>query len=580
MTDLPELPKPTKRKLGLQWSILLDTHGLTGEHLRWRDRQGARRRRIEAQMSPGRVSPGGGDSWPDEEAVGRKGIAPSVAVAEGRFANLSEEYWRLWSGTGYETFASWLDALERTVANEVASIWKGHSDPIDQWYETECRRAVEKALGVLVREWAKRARRAELERLKHDEWLEPATAVNGKSQKLGAHENARSANETAQPIDADERTWLKYRSWFKANLERLEAMAARSDPLHLPLDEQDAQRFARNAAKQRFDDLAEVDYRHWVDSGLSHETFSARLSELHTQVLKASTELWSLGSKNVREWYEKNCQLPAEGELGAKVGRWEQRARTAELVRHLSRDGGLSLIGQIEELAKLITEEDQKVPGSEDRRRLRVHLYDVGHRFDGGYTGDFLERSRLAIASVGFQFGPPSEFSPLEFSLRMLFRELVCEREPLYDPQIARLNSEQVGRYLWAPHSGNSTTPDSGEVRNPCEALRWYCQRLVGLLGLPEVTKVNKANPLLPSRGRDARGRARKRDITLLQRSDGGLYESVDFPTAETYADISPRRRQQLMKDDGPLRVVGKGQKRRITVESLVSYCPPAEDAK
>ena len=73
---------------------------------------------------------------------------------------------------------------------------------------------------------------------------------------------------------------------------------------------------------------------------------------------------------------------------------------------------------------------------------------------------------------------------------------------------------------------------------------------------------------------------ALQRDIALLRRADGTLYESVDFPTAETYADISPRRRQQLMKDDGPLKVVGKGRKRRITVESLIAYCPPAEDAK
>lgn len=70
-----------------------------------------------------------------------------------------------------------------------------------------------------------------------------------------------------------------------------------------------------------------------------------------------------------------------------------------------------------------------------------------------------------------------------------------------------------------------------------------------------------------------------KGDLKLLQKIDGSLYESVAFLTAEAYADISDRRRQQLM-GDGTLNVVGKGQNRRITVESLVAYCPPIEKAK
>src|SRR5258708_33948080 len=90
----------------------------------------------------------------------------------------------------------------------------------------------------------------------------------------------------------------------------------------------------------------------------------------------------------------------------------------------------------------------------------------------------FLERARLAITGVGFQLGPPSGVRPLEFSLRMLFRELVCEQEPLHDPQIARLNDEQLGRYLYAPYSGNSITPETVKFFNLCEALQWDCQRL------------------------------------------------------------------------------------------------------
>jgi len=70
----------------------------------------------------------------------------------------------------------------------------------------------------------------------------------------------------------------------------------------------------------------------------------------------------------------------------------------------------------------------------------------------------------------------------------------------------------------------------------------------------------------------------RKGDIKLLERADGSQYESVDFPTAEGYAGVTPRRRQQLMKD-GTLALIGKGMNRRITVESLPAYCPPKEDA-
>jgi hypothetical protein len=199
-TDLPELSTPTKRKLEIQWNIMLDAHGLTGEHLRWREREVARRRRIEMQMPHRRVSHSSDDSGPDQMAAGRKGIARTVAVAEGRFTNLSEEYWRLWSGAGYEIFASWLDVLKRKVADEVASIWKGHSDPIDQWYESWCVPAVEKALGALISEWVRRSREAELERMKGEERLEPSTTVNGKSSKLGAQESALTSNEPAQSI--------------------------------------------------------------------------------------------------------------------------------------------------------------------------------------------------------------------------------------------------------------------------------------------------------------------------------------------------------------------------------------------
>jgi hypothetical protein len=76
----------------------------------------------------------------------------------------------------------------------------------------------------------------------------------------------------------------------------------------------------------------------------------------------------------------------------------------------------------------------------------------------------------------------------------------------------------------------------------------------------------------------EAQKSTRKGDIALLKKADGSLYRSVDFSTAEIYADISSRRRQQLMPE--VLKVVGQGHNRRITVESLLAYCPPEEDTK
>jgi hypothetical protein len=71
----------------------------------------------------------------------------------------------------------------------------------------------------------------------------------------------------------------------------------------------------------------------------------------------------------------------------------------------------------------------------------------------------------------------------------------------------------------------------------------------------------------------------KKGDAKLLQKADGSFYKAVDFLTAEAYAGVGSRRRQQLKKD-GVLDVTGSGQNRRITVESLMKYCPPVEDPK
>ncbi len=129
-------------------------------------------------------------------------------------------------------------------------------------------------------------------------------------------------------------------------------------------------------------------------------------------------------------------------------------------------------------LEKLAAEETQAVPSWADERRLKAYVDPEHCQIYGGHSGDFLESIRIVTRDLGIQMRPPSGVLPIEFCLRTLLRELVCEREPLNHPQIDRLSGAQLRRYLWAPYSGSSITPDSGQVLNLCEALKWYCQRL------------------------------------------------------------------------------------------------------
>jgi len=176
MADLPELSDSTKRKLALQWSTLLDSKRLTGEHFQWHKRERDRLRRIAAQSS------GPGPDWRNERATDKRGIRETVTVAEERFKALSGEYWSPWlqSGNGYEGFVEWLEQLKDMVSTEVASIWKGGSKRIDSWYKRACGPAVEKSLAALVKEETHRGRDAEMRR------LEGGAQPTGNSRKAEA----------------------------------------------------------------------------------------------------------------------------------------------------------------------------------------------------------------------------------------------------------------------------------------------------------------------------------------------------------------------------------------------------------
>lgn len=299
-----------------------------------------------------------------------------------------------------------------------------------------------------------------------------------------------SVNDAGQPdkrADVAVGTWQKYGAWFEANLKSLEGIAARAraEPRHYALDEQDALKLSTATLRERFDVIAQEEYQRWLESDSAHEVFSAQLLELRAQVLKTSLQLWSVGSDVLRQWYEKFPQRDAESALTGHVKRWEHRALTTEIVQGLSRDRGLALASIIKELDALATEEAREVPVV--RERLQVWVHPTSHHFDAGFSGDFLERVRGAIVKVGLQLRPPASVPPLELCLQTLLRELVCERHPLNNPRIARLNKDQRNRYTWAPTSGDSITPDSGQILNVCEALRWYCHRLMGLLDSPDV---------------------------------------------------------------------------------------------
>ena len=188
MADLPELSDSTKRKLALRWSILLDTNGLTGEHLHWHERERDRLQRIAAQ-SPRPVR-----DWRTERETDETGIPSSVTVAKGRFNDLMEEYWRLWlsSGDRYESLVGWLEVLKRQVPEEIAPIWTDGSKSVGRWYKRACRPAVEKALAALVKEGTARARGEELKR------LEARTKMKGDARTEAATRSAEDGIGTVQ----------------------------------------------------------------------------------------------------------------------------------------------------------------------------------------------------------------------------------------------------------------------------------------------------------------------------------------------------------------------------------------------
>jgi hypothetical protein len=109
---------------------------------------------------------------------------------------------------------------------------------------------------------------------------------------------------------------------------------------------------------------------------------------------------------------------------------------------------------------------------------------------------------------------------------------------------------------------------------NLCEALKWYCQRLIGLIDSRDIRNVKRIDPILAPRGRDAKAAARKGDITLLQDLAGTLKNSVSYEHARLYLGVSRRQVERLVSAKKVLAVIGGGHNKQITVSSLLTYLP------
>jgi hypothetical protein len=69
---------------------------------------------------------------------------------------------------------------------------------------------------------------------------------------------------------------------------------------------------------------------------------------------------------------------------------------------------------------------NRRAPALEERRRLRIWIHPTSHRFEGGCSGDFLERVRLTIANVGLHLRPPDGIPPLDCLMNSCASENRC----------------------------------------------------------------------------------------------------------------------------------------------------------
>lgn len=195
--NLPDLPDLKRRQLRLLWTNLIEEHGFTGEHLRWRESSKKRHeaarptyevhpsppRVITDRLPPSRVTYRGvhGEPISYEEAVELRrsrwaarerdpavvesiGIVETTSLAKQRFTQFAEVYFQEWSdkeGASCDEFGALLDEIGSAVEFEMGRLWGSQND----WYVRACSPKVKEAVAPLIAEWGKKARAMELQRI-------------------------------------------------------------------------------------------------------------------------------------------------------------------------------------------------------------------------------------------------------------------------------------------------------------------------------------------------------------------------------------------------------------------------------
>ena len=160
MAYLPELNETTYRILDLEWQELREKHKFDGEHLNLRKgefKPGPPIRLITdvngKVLYGGRV-PRVGDC---------RGVSETCSLGTLRFDQLANAYFAQWEKTHEqsERFKLWTDEIKLIVIHEMGQLWRGHAG----WFKKDCRPNLSGTLSGLDKNWIKKARITEIDRL-------------------------------------------------------------------------------------------------------------------------------------------------------------------------------------------------------------------------------------------------------------------------------------------------------------------------------------------------------------------------------------------------------------------------------
>ena len=204
MADLPQLPERVRRKLALQWDALVETHGFTGDHLKWIE---TRRRKIVTgasrppadihSLTVRYIQDRTGPSAPVYAPADTIGVGESGLLAVERFAQLTWEYFAVWTAgpaPRSDVFTAWLVQLRAVVADEVAELWKERGD----WFQRVCRVSLDEGLTPMFDQMKRSAREIEIadlapENIPFEKVMEQAReAIEGADKLLAEGAKLRS----------------------------------------------------------------------------------------------------------------------------------------------------------------------------------------------------------------------------------------------------------------------------------------------------------------------------------------------------------------------------------------------------